>query len=145
MTDSPLKLFVARHGGTEKFTGGRLYINGEFECFTLEDEVREIQNEPVEKWKIKGQTAIPRGKYKVIISFSPRFGKRLPELLNVPGYVGVRIHPLNTAAQTEGCIGVGDDDPSDGFLGQSRAAFNRIFEKIQDALNVGEDVWITIE
>jgi len=140
-----LNLFIARNNGTNGFTGGRLYLNSNFECFTLEDEVREVQGEPVERWKVPGQTAIPRGKYRVIVSFSGHFQQRLPEVLNVPGYIGVRIHPGNRAEDTEGCILVGDEDPSDGFMGESRQAFGRVFAKINEAINCGEEVWITLE
>ena len=142
---SALKLFVARLNGTQGFTGGRLYCNAVFECFTLEDEVREIAGQPVEKWKIKGETAIARGKYRVILSYSPHFGRILPEILNVPGYIGVRIHCGNKADNTEGCLLVGDEDPSDGFMGQSRQAFDRVFARISEAINIGEEVWITLE
>jgi len=141
----PLNLFIARLNGTKGFTGGRLYCNAVFECFTLEDEVREVDRQAVEKWKIKGQTAIPRGKYRVILSYSPHFGRILPEVLNVPGYIGVRIHSGNKADDTEGCILVGDEDPSDGFMGESRQAFDRVFQKIQETINCGEEVWITLE
>lgn len=141
-----MKLFVARKNGTKGFTAGRFYIDGDFFCHTLEDEVREVEGEPVELWKIKGQTAIPRGKYRVILSHSQHFGKVLPEVLNVPGYIGVRIHPGNTAADTEGCILVGDDEPTaQGFMGHSKAAFDRVFAKIQEAINCGEEVWLTVE
>lgn len=140
-----LNLFVARRNGTHGFTGGRLYLNGTFECYTMEDEVRETPGRPVEEWKVKGETAIPRGRYRVIVSKSARFGRDLPEVLNVPGYAGVRIHPGNASANTEGCILVGDEDPSDGFMGKSRQAFDRVFARIMDAINTGGQVWLTIE
>lgn len=138
-----LDIFVARKEGTKGFAGGRLYLNGTFECYTLEDEVREIKDVPVEQWKVKGETAIPRGRYRVIVSKSNRFGKDLPEILNVPGYTGVRIHPGNNAENTEGCLLVGDEDPSDGFMGKSVQAFDRVFARIMDAINTGSEVWIT--
>lgn len=140
-----LNLFVARRNSTHGFTGGRLYLNGTFECYTMEDEVREIPGRPVGEWKVNGETAIPRGRYRVIVSRSNRFKRDLPEVLNVPGYAGVRIHPGNAAVDTEGCILVGDDDPSDGFMGKSRQAFDRVFARIMDAINTGGQVWLTIE
>ena len=139
-----LDIFIKRNQPEHGFTGGALQLNGQFECFTLEDEVREVDGAPVEQWKIKGETAIPRGRYRVIVSYSQHFGRQLPELLNVPGYSGVRIHPGNTAKDTEGCILVGDDDPSDGFLGKSAQAFDRVFRRILDATNTGGEIWLTI-
>jgi hypothetical protein len=109
---------------SEESTIGELWVNGVFECYTLEDKVRPV--------KIAGKTAIPPGRYEVIINFSQRFQKPLPLLLNVPNYEGVRIHSGNTAANTEGCILVGETK-TENFVGESRWAFNRLFEKLKAA------------
>lgn len=141
-----MKLFIARKK-MQGFTPGRLYIDGILECSTLEDQVREIEGQPVGLWKIHGETAIPRGTYQVVVTYSNRFKRQLPLLLNVPGFEGVRIHPGNTAADTEGCILVGADDGNwqDAWLGSSKIAFNKLFPKIQIALGRGEQVWLTVE
>lgn len=141
-----MNLSVAR---TEKpgFTPGRFYIDTVFECYSLEDEVREPAGASADSWKswkVHGKTAIPRGRYRVIVSFSNRFQKKLPEILNVPGWSGVRIHPGNTDKDTEGCLLLGDEDAADGFMGESRKAFGRVFAKIEKAINTGDEVWITI-
>lgn len=86
------------------FTIGRLYIATFPICWILEDAVREIAGQPVADWKIKHQTAIPYGKYKIVRTFSNRFQHHTPELLDVPGFTGIRIHPGNTAADTSGCL-----------------------------------------
>lgn len=83
-----------------EYTIGKLYIDGHYLCDTLEDTVRNGV-------KIAGKTAIPAGKYKVKKTMSPRFKKILPEILNVPGFSGVRIHAGNTAADTDGCLLLG--------------------------------------
>ena len=83
-----------------EYTIGKLYIDGHYLCDTLEDTVRKGV-------KIVGKTAIPAGKYKVKKTMSPRFKKILPEILNVPGFSGVRIHAGNTAADTDGCLLLG--------------------------------------
>lgn len=83
-----------------EYTIGKLYIDGAYFCDTLEDTVRTGA-------KIAGQTAIPAGKYKVKKTWSPRFKKTLPEILNVPNFTGVRIHSGNTAKDTEGCLLLG--------------------------------------
>lgn len=85
--------------GTE-YTIGKLFIDGNYYCDTLEDVVRTDK-------KIPGKTAIPAGEYKVKVTWSPRFKRYLPEILNVPGFSGVRIHSGNTASETEGCLLLG--------------------------------------
>ena len=119
-----MELQIKRTDFSEESTIGELSVNGVFECYTLEDKVRPV--------KIAGRTAIPSGRYEVIINFSQRFQKQLPLLLNVPNYEGVRIHSGNTAANTEGCILVGETK-TDNFVGESRWAFNRLFEKLKVA------------
>jgi hypothetical protein len=119
-----MELQIKRTDFSEESTIGELSVNGVFECYTLEDKVRPV--------KIAGKTAIPSGRYEVIINFSQRFQKQLPLLLNVPNFEGVRIHPGNTAANTEGCILVGETK-TENFVGESRWAFNRLFEKLKTA------------
>jgi hypothetical protein len=106
---------------------GELSIDGVFECFTLEDLERPV--------KIKGETAIPKGTYKVIINQSRRFKRLLPLLLNVPNFEGVRIHPGNTNHDTEGCILVGKTRSKE-YIGQSRKAFDKLFKKMQKAKDI---------
>lgn len=96
-----MKLTLKRNFKGSDYTIGKLYIDGHYFCDTLEDTVR-----PTGK-KIAGKTAIPAGDYKVVKSYSPRFKKILPEILNVPGFTGVRIHAGNTAKDTDGCLLLG--------------------------------------
>ena len=128
---------------TSKTTEGKLYVDGEFECHTLEDTDRNLEDGGE---KIYGKTAIPKGSYRLIVTKSIRFGKRLPILLNVPQFEGVRIHIGNTSADTDGCILVGMQNKNftDDFIGQSKLAFNALFEKIDKALVSGELVTIEI-
>ena len=116
---------VTRKEFTDRSTVGEMYVDGTFECYTLEDVVRPV--------KIKGITAIPAGSYEVVVSFSERFQRPLPLLLHVPNFDGVRIHPGNTDRDTEGCILVGKTKERD-FIGASKLAFEALFEKIQAAL-----------
>lgn len=102
-----MTLLVLREPTVEGTTFGSLYIDGHRFCDTLEDPIREVAGVPVEKWKIKGETAIPAGAYPLVLSQSLRFARLLPEVLNVPGFVGIRIHAGNTIADTEGCLLVG--------------------------------------
>ena len=114
-------------------TFGKLYAEGVLECETLEDPVREI-DAPVTNWKVKGDTAIPRGRYRIIINHSNRFNRDLPLLLNVPGFEGIRIHSGNFTSDTEGCILVGTARSDVGVL-NSRIAFNELFDDLSEALN----------
>jgi hypothetical protein len=124
-------------------TIGTLYVDGKQECFTLEDVRREKKGEPVSQWKIPGKTAIPEGVYGLIVTPSNRFKRDLPLLLNVPGFEGVRIHPGNTAADTEGCILVGKAKSGDSVL-ESRRAFDQLFTKIREALGCVEKVTLEV-
>jgi hypothetical protein len=122
-----MKLQLRRITKTDKSTIGELYINGKFECYTLEDKERDV--------KIKNETAIPKGTYKVIINRSNRFKIDLPLLLNVPNFEGIRIHTGNSNHDTEGCILVGTSRTTD-FIGNSRKAFKSLFDKMKLATNI---------
>lgn len=124
------------------FTSGELFIDGVHECFTCEDEVREVPGEPVEKWKVYGKTAIPARRFRVTITFSNRFQRDLPLIMDVPGYTGVRAHPGNTAADTDGCLLPGTVATATG-VAHSVVAFDALFVKIKAAIDAAEEVWIT--
>ncbi len=117
---------------TPESTIGELSLDGKFLCFILEDTIRPE--------KIKGKTAIPKGKYEIVITPSNRFKRDLPLLLNVPNYEGIRIHPGNTAADTEGCLLPGLERSKDKVLA-SRIAFDELFATIRTLLKQGE-LWI---
>lgn len=124
-------------------TIGELKINDEFFCWVCEDPVREVLGQPVASWKIPGKTAIPYGFYKVIINWSNRFGRLLPLLLNVPGFEGIRIHPGNMPADTEGCLLPGLQRGVKG-VGQSRPACDWLIPKIDRAIQSGEGCTIEV-
>ena len=119
-------------------TIGDLYVDGVHSCYTLEDVVRP------EGKKVYGQTAIPYGRYRVIITFSNRFQRDLPLLVDVPNFEGIRIHPGNTAADTHGCVLVGTGKQGDSIT-SSRVAFSAVFADIRDAIERGEEVWIEVK
>lgn len=126
-----MKLALKRLHKTQNSTIGELTVDGLFQCYTLEDIEREV--------KIKSETAIPKGTYKVIINYSNRFKRLLPLLIDVPGFEGIRIHSGNSNHDTEGCILVGETRSKD-FIGKSRKAFDKLFEKMKKA----ESITITI-
>lgn len=146
-----MKLSVSRNPSHDGVTIGSLAIDDEFFCYTLEDEVREVADKPVQEWKVPGQTAIPKGIYQLLITPSQRFGQDMPLIADVPGYTGIRIHPGNTEADTEGCLLVGfvlsgSAVKLDGkqSIGRSRDAFNALFAKLRDAASYNEMITITI-
>jgi len=130
-----MKLLLKRIHKTDKSTIGELYIDGKFECYTLEDVER--------KDKVYGKTAIPKGSYEVIMNMSNRFKKLMPLLLNVPNYEGVRIHTGNKAEDTEGCILLGKTRGID-FIGNSKKAVADFYTKLEKELKT-KKVTLTIE
>lgn len=130
-----MELLLKRIHKTANSTIGELSINGKFECYILEDIEREV--------KIKGKTAIPKGRYEIAITYSNRFKKLLPLLLNVPNFEGIRIHTGNTAKDTEGCLITGKNRGID-IVSNSRLAFESLFSKLTSAVKK-EKVFINIE
>lgn len=118
-----MKMKLKRTFKGAEYTIGKLYLNDEYFCDTLEDVVRP------EGRKIAGKTAIPAGEYKVVLTESKRFKKLLPLLINVPNFTGVRIHSGNTHHDTEGCILVGENKVK-GRVINSRATMNRLMAQL---------------
>lgn len=137
-----MKLSLLRYQSGPKATLGTLSINGHYQCYTLEDFDRHLETDPGAK--IPGETCIPRGTYKVVIDYSPHFGKELPHVLDVPGFSGVRIHSGNTDKDTEGCILVGGKPISDDFIPNSRANFDKLFAMLEASETAGEQITIEV-
>lgn len=138
-----MKLLLTRDPSKDGATFGRLTADGEFICYALEDQAREVPGQPVASWKVPGKTAIPRGTYEVRMTFSARFEKLLPLLMGVPGFSGIRIHSGNTVDDTDGCILVGQEIFGHGLL-RSGLALTALTQKINGALLKGQKVTITI-
>lgn len=134
-----MKLRVERLWKKPAYTVGRLFVDGKFFCNTLEDTVRDLSNEK----KVYGKTAIPYGEYKVVYNWSPKFGRNLPRLLNVPAFEGILIHPGNTADDSAGCILVGRNTEV-GRLTESRYASDKLNVLIEGAQRGGESITIEI-
>lgn len=121
-------------------TIGELLVNDKHLCDTLEDRVRP------EGEKVYGKTAIPEGTYEVKLTYSPRFKKILPEILNVPNFSGIRIHTGNSSKDTEGCILVGTwDGEKEDWVGSSKIAFDKLMSLLEEATNNKEKVTITVK
>ncbi len=138
-----VKIFKKAKG----YRAGKMYINGKYLCFTIEDEDRGLtKTMPLEEIKTKKQygiTGIPLGKYQVAMTFSNRFQVYMPQIMDVPGWEGVRIHTANKATELEGCIAVGLEDSSDGFMGNSKTAYTELIKQIK-AVEKKEKIWLTI-
>jgi len=132
-----MKLVLERDEFTGGCTIGCLTVDGTFECFTLEDVVR------ADGIKIPGETAIPAGDYNVDITFSPKFNRDLPLVINVSGFVGIRIHSGNDADDTEGCILVGRRRLQER-IGESRLAFDTLFHKLREGKDRGEPIVLEV-
>jgi len=141
-----MNLKLIRTTKTPDSTIGELYINDTFECFILEDTDRGLNQsmtiEEIKEKKVYAKTAIPSGKYEIAITFSNRFQKYLPLIINVKGYEGIRIHPGNTAADSEGCLLPGEFR-NHNQVTNSKKAFGKLFDKLK-AVEKKEKITIEI-
>ncbi len=129
----------------DKYTIGHLYIDGNYYCDVLEDVDRglssDMTEEEIKKIKVYGKTAVPTGRYKVEVTYSPKFKRYLPILLNVKGFSGIRVHSGNTAEDTLGCLLVGYNKVK-GQVINSRVTSDKLTALLR---NTKEEIHITIE
>lgn len=146
-----MEILLKRIARKERYTIGHLYINGKRFCDTLEDHDRLYYGKP----KVNGETAIPCGRYEVLLNvYSPRFGAKepykslcggcVPLINNVPNFTGVRIHCGNRPTETDGCVLVGINSV-EGMVLDSRKTFTNLMKKyLIPARQRKEKVYITI-
>lgn len=153
-----MKITVERFAFKKSYTIGRLYVDGQRFCDTLEDYDRNLTStmplEEIKKIKVKDETAIPTGTYTVTLNEqSPRFKSRsqyafcngkLPRLKNVPGYEGVLIHIGNKPSDTSGCILVGENKAVGQVL-NSTNTFRNLYKKLSEANNRGEQILVEVK
>lgn len=141
-----MNLTLKRKTYTNKSTIGDLSINGVFFCNTLEDVSRDKNKDgdlnDVGETKVYAKTAIPSGKYEVVITFSNRFKKYMPLLIDVRGFAGIRIHKGNKPEDTEGCILLGQN-PSIDWISNSSVTVEK-FMKLLKSVERKEKIFITI-
>lgn len=135
-----MKLRVERRFKGDAYTVGTLYVDGARFCDTLEDRVRDLAGGEA---KVPGETAIPEGVYKVIVNRSPKFGRDLPRLLDVPMFEGVLIHRGNTAEDSAGCILVGENKEA-GKVVNSTPYEEKIVALCKAAQSRGETIEIEV-
>lgn len=130
-----MEIVVIRKTFTKVSTISDVLINGEFQCYGLEDADRGLKKSmpihQIKELKVFAQTAIPEGKYEMIVNFSNRFQQYMPLLLEVPGFDGIRIHSGNTALHSEGCLLLGQTVGND-FVGNSRIAYRSFMKKVRE-------------
>ena len=146
-----MNLTLVRYSDTEDDTLGALYVDGRFQCYTLEDEHRNK--------KVYGETRIPASVYQVkfrtVGGFHQRYSKRFPklhkgmlELQDVRNFDYVLIHIGNDDDDTAGCILVGNTANNNqidrAFVGHSTAAYRRLYTTVSEVLEAGEEVTLTI-
>ena len=143
-----MEIRVNRIARKDGYTIGRMSLSGVYFCDTLEDTDRGLNatmsvDEILSK-KRKGITAIPTGKYDVILTFSPKFKRVLPLLLNVPGYQYIRVHHGNFPSSTEGCLLVGENKIKGQVL-NSRATLEKLMSVLLEFEKRKEKISITID
>lgn len=148
-----MELILTRNTFNEKSTIGELTLDGKLLCYVLEDKDRGLYScmtlDDIRERKVYGETAIPYGRYEILVTKSARFSKMagkdvyLPLLLNVPGYEGIRIHKGNNPEDSHGCLLPGKIKNVNS-VSNSTTAFIELNELINDTLKTGERVFITI-
>lgn len=153
-----MEILIDRKWKKDTYTIGNLYVNNRFFSNTLEDKDRGLSDSMplgrIAKAKVYGETAVPTGTYGVRMTYSSKFATRawarryngkVPELLNVKGFSGVRVHPGNTAKDTLGCVLLGKNTAK-GMVSQSTSYYYKLLDDyILPAINRNEKIMLTIK
>lgn len=138
-----MRIELVRIAFKDTYTIGKLYVDDTYFCDVLEDKDRGLDSSMTEseilKRKVKGQTAIPTGHYVINITYSPKYKRMMPLLLDVKGFSGIRIHSGNTAKDTEGCPIVGKNKKV-GMVLESRDTYKRLFKMMQGQKEITIDI-----
>lgn len=142
-----LHLTLIRKWKNADYTIGQLYAGGRLICNTVEDADRglnmHMSEAEIKKIKIHSETAIPTGTYKLAVTMSPKFGRKLIEVLNVPGYLGIRVHKGNSAKDSAGCVIPGNNTEK-GKVTNSTKYEELLTSMVDSAIKNGEDAYLTI-
>ena len=154
-----MELKLKRRYKAETYTIGDMFVEDEWFCNTLEDKDRGLKSsmslEEINKIKVYAETAIPAGRYKVIMDvvspkynkvkwYKDNFGGRMPRLENVKGFSGILIHPGKTAVDSAGCIIVGLNKKKGNVL-ESRATFQKLWKILEEAYKSKKTIYLTIK
>lgn len=134
-----MELKLKRLHKNQTYTIGKLYIDGQYLCDTVEDCDRGLKqsmtSQQIAVKKVYGKTAIPAGRYKVTLTFSNKFKRVLPLVNDVIGFLGIRIHAGNTADDSLGCIIVGENKIKGGVV-NSKVTLERLMAKLIGQTNI---------
>lgn len=125
------------------YTEGELHIDGQFFCYTIEDKVRAKAGMWNKLLKVYAETAIPYGRYPVLVTWSNRFKRMLTGVFNVPDFEGIRIHNGSTAKSSAGCIIVSSRRLADGMILNEKETMNKICDLVAEKQKT-EKVFLTI-
>ena len=131
-----MKLTLQRYLFADDYTMGLLFIDGFYFCDTIEDKFR---GNDLSKTKVAGETCIPYGVYDVKITYSPKYKKNMPQILDVPYFTGVRVHSGNSAKDSSGCVICGIKSKNGEVL-ESRKTYNALMKRLETANNIKIDI-----
>ena len=127
---------IDRKWKKDTYTIGRVFIDDVFFANSMEDKDRGLTKDmplaEIKKRKVYGETAIPAGEYEVRMTYSPKYKRMMPQVMDVPGWTGVRMHSMNEAKDSLGCIGMGKNDKP-GWIGNSRATHAEFDKRLEAA------------
>lgn len=125
---------IDRKWKKDTYTIGRVFIDDVFFANSMEDKDRGLTKDmpltEIKKRKVYGETAIPAGEYEVRMTYSPKYKRRMPQVMDVPGWTGVRMHSMNEAKDSLGCIGMGKNDKP-GWISNSRATHAEFDKRLE--------------
>ena len=131
-----MQVMITRNWKKPDYTIGRIFVNNAFFCNSMEDTDRGLRQgmplEEIKRLKVYGKTAIPTGTYTILMTYSPKYKKKMPQVMNIPGFEGIRIHPGNTPEDTLGCILPGDNKVK-GKVVDSTKRFNQFVNMLLGA------------
>jgi len=137
-----MRITLNRKYKGQDYTISHSFINGEYFCDFIEDRVRDLGENGENK--VYGETAIPAGKYRIVLTYSPKFKRELPLLLNVPFFEGIRIYRGNTAQSSSGCLIPGENKIKGQVINSTKYEIELI-RRIKEAISHNEEIWITIQ
>lgn len=143
-----MKILVKRIAKRDTYTIGKMYLDGKYFCDTLEDTDRNLKQtdsiSSIKKVKVPNKTAIPTGTYELIVNMSPKFKRRLPRLLNVPGFDGILIHRGNSDRETSGCLLVGENKIVGKVINSTKYE-TKLVSILTERQNKGEAIEIEVQ
>jgi hypothetical protein len=142
-----MELALRRKQAINQKTISNVYVDDVYFCHALEDVVRELPGVRVAEWKVRGETAIPTGRYLITLEDSPSFGPNTLTINDVEGFTHIRMHAGNSEVDTDGCTLLGYKLNADGSIkvGTTKPAVADLKAIVNEAIESGDEVYITVE